>query len=141
MRINRISTNINTQPTWFSMVSIGFFLLVATAIVYGQELANADYKLEENIQYRDGVLTPYMKERCVLDLYYPISEKNFATIVWFHGGSLQRGNKFIPETLKGEGIAVVAVNYRFSPEVKSPAYVEDAAASTAWVFENIEKYG
>ncbi len=40
-----------------------------------------------------------------------------------------------------QGIAVVAVNYRLHPKVKSPAYIEDAAAAVAWTFRNIEKYG
>ena len=40
-----------------------------------------------------------------------------------------------------KGLAVVAVNYRLSPKVKSPAYIEDAAAAVAWTFQNIEKYG
>ncbi len=47
----------------------------------------------------------------------------------------------IPEKLKKQGIAVVAVNYRLSPKAKCPAYIEDAAAAVAWTFKNIEKYG
>jgi len=35
----------------------------------------------------------------------------------------------------------VAVNYRLSPKVKSPAYIDDASAAVAWVFKNISKYG
>jgi len=38
-------------------------------------------------------------------------------------------------------MAVVAVNYRFYPKVKAPTYIDDAAASVAWVFENIKNYG
>ena len=38
-------------------------------------------------------------------------------------------------------IAIVAPNYRLNPKVKAPTYIEDAAASVAWVFNNIEKYG
>ena len=36
---------------------------------------------------------------------------------------------------------VVAPNYRLFPKVKSPVYIEDAAAAVAWVFENIETHG
>lgn len=101
----------------------------------------AIYVNEKEILYRLGDQTEYMKERCRLDIYYPKNHKAFSTVVWFHGGGLKAGNKFIPETLKDQGIAVVAVNYRFSPHVKSPAYIEDAAAAVAWVFNNIERYG
>lgn len=102
------------------------------------------YTTKENISYRSGdkeKQTDYMKERCVLDIYYPEGVEDYATVVWFHGGGLKAGNKFIPEQLKEQGIAVVAANYRFSPKVQHPAYIEDAAATVAWVFEHIEEYG
>ncbi len=102
------------------------------------------YNVEQNILYRDGskeALTEYMDERCRLDLYFPDNRKNFATVVWFHGGGLTHGHATIPEKLKGQGLAVAAVNYRLSPKVSNPAYIEDAAASVAWVFKNIAKYG
>ncbi len=47
----------------------------------------------------------------------------------------------MPEGLKEQGIAVVAVGYRLSPQVKAPAYIEDAAAAVAWTFKNIARYG
>ena len=103
-----------------------------------------DYGLEENLHYYGSAVTQsdgYIKERCVLDIYYPKNEKNFATVIWFHGGGLMRGNKNIPDRLKGQGLAIVAANYRFSPKVKAPKYIEDAAAAVAWVFQNIQAYG
>ena len=104
--------------------------------------AHAAYVMEEDILYRSGdELTPYMKERCRLDVYYPKGKKEFATVVWFHGGGLSAGNREVPGQLKEKGFAVVAVNYRLHPKVKSPAYLEDAAAAVAWTFRNIESYG
>jgi len=83
----------------------------------------------------------YIIERCILDIYYPKNIKDFATIVWFHGGGLTGGNKAIPGALKEEGVCIVAVNYRLYPKVKSPVYIQDAAAAVAWVFNNIKDYG
>jgi acetyl esterase/lipase len=99
------------------------------------------YKMEENILYRSGDLTEYMNERCRLDIYYPENLPDFPTVVWFHGGGLSSGNKYLPAPLQAQGFAIVAVNYRLSPQVNSPAYIEDAAAAVAWVFKNIEQYG
>lgn len=102
------------------------------------------YETKSNIPY---YLTPfsgndvYKKEQCLLDLYYPRGEKDFATIIWFHGGGLTGGEKEIPGYLKNKGIGVVGVGYRFSPHVKSPAFIEDAAAAVAWVFNNIKSFG
>ena len=103
--------------------------------------AQQEYTTLENLSYRSGEPTEYMRERCKLDLYHPEGKKDFATVVWFHGGGLKKGNKSVPKQLQGKGIAVVAVNYRLSPKVKSPSYIEDAAAAVAWTFKNIEKYG
>ncbi len=100
-----------------------------------------DYATDENILYRTGELTDYMQQRCRLDVYYPTGVKDFPTVVWFHGGGLKGGNRAIPKQLQQQQIAVVAVNYRLHPKVKSPAYVEDAAAAVAWTIRNIEKYG
>ena len=100
------------------------------------------YRIETNILYRSGEeLTDYMKDRCRLDVYYPADKKDFATVVWFHGGGLTGGNRSIPDGLKGKGIGVVAASYRLSPQVRSPAYIEDAAAAVAWTFRNIERFG
>ena len=99
-------------------------------------------KSENNISYRSGEnLSNYEKERCKLDIYFPENVDNFTTVVWFHGGGLTGGEKHIPERLKNHNLAVVAVNYRLSPKVKSPAFIDDAAAAVAWVFKNISKYG
>ena len=110
---------------------------------YAQDIEpEASYETATNILYREGAqLTDYMKERCRLDVYHPKHIKHFPTVVWFHGGGLKAGNRKVPEELREKGIAIVAVNYRLHPKVKSPAYIEDAAAAVAWTFRNIEKYG
>jgi predicted esterase len=82
----------------------------------------------------------YIKEQCVLDIYKPIGKTNAPVIVWFHGGGLTGGTKNIPKGLLDYGYLIVSVEYRLSPKVKAPAYIEDAAAGTAWVFQNIAKY-
>ena len=101
------------------------------------------YRIEKDISYlKDGSkATPYQMERCRLDLYYPEGKTGFATVVWFHGGGLTGGNRYIPAGLKNQGIAVVAANYRLHPKVACPVYLQDAAAAVAWAFRNIKKRG
>lgn len=121
------------------LASCCFFVIFSLT---GTAQNTTTYKTETSIQYREGdELTDYMKERCRLDVYYPENTTDFTTIVWFHGGGITGGEKFIPEEWKNKGLAVVAVNYRLSPKVKCPAYIEDAAAAVAWVFNHIEEYG
>lgn len=121
-----------------------FFSLVYFSILLTLFSQNNNYNIKDNINYYENSaskLDSYINERCLLDVYYPTNIKNFATVVWFHGGGLTGGEKFIPQELKEKGIAVVAVNYRLSPKAKSPSYINDAAAAVAWVFKNIAEFG
>jgi len=126
--------------TSFSILAV--LSIFHTPIILAQE--NSDYNLKENIQYRtvdEVIQDEYIAERCKLDIYYPTDRMGFTTVVWFHGGGITGGDKFIPEKLKEKGIAVIAVNYRLSPRAMCPSYIEDAAAAVAWAYKNIEKYG
>src|ERR1043165_2354467 len=97
-----------------------------------------------DIPYLDAAGDEYARKQCQLDLYLPKDKKDFATIVWFHGGGLKGGNRnsgaSFARRFTAEGFGVVLVGYRFSPKVKSPVYLEDAAASVAWTVGNIGKY-
>ena len=61
-------------------------------------------------------------------------------MVWFHGGGLTSGSKYIPDELKGKGIVVVAVNYRLLPRVNIDECLDDCAAAVAWVFGNVLRF-
>ena len=120
---------------------ISVFLIGLGSIAYAQE---SKYATRQNIPYYADSINQsdeYIRQRCVLDIYYPKAIKNFPTIVWFHGGGLTRGEKHFPGALKGKGLCIVAVNYRFYPKIKAPKYIEDTAAAVAWVFKNIKDYG
>lgn len=123
-------------------VSIGSIDRHASAQTAPASKPAQSYEKKNDIPYGISDSTDgYTKELRRLDLYVPKGVKDFATIVWFHGGGLTGGSKSIPKGLQEKGFAVVAPNYRLSPRSKSPAYVEDAAAAVAWTFENIEKHG
>ena len=99
-----------------------------------------------DIAYKNGgALDQYEKEQCKLDLYLPVGEKGFPTLVWFHGGGLTGGDKksaeFIARSLAEGGAAVVSAEYRLSPKVKYPAYIEDGAAAFAWTRAHIAEHG
>lgn len=121
-----------------------FILLVAfsTPIVAQEKPTPLEYQTEKDVPYRTGVdQTEYMKERCKLDVHYPVGGKEVPAVVWFHGGGLKGGEKSIPKALQNQGVIVIAVNYRLHPKAKSPEYIEDAAAAVAWAMNNVEKYG
>ncbi|RZJ69657.1 alpha/beta hydrolase [Flavobacterium sp.] len=114
-----------------------FFFLTILSL----QAQKVEYAFEKDIPYYEKPTDAYIKERCVLDFYYPKNTKDFATIIWFHGGGLTGGQKEIPSALKEKGYAVIGVNYRLSPKAKVEDCIADAAASIAWTFKNISKYG
>ncbi len=119
-------------------------VLILTLAAIPSTAQDKEYQMISNLPYYSESVSQsdqYIGERCVLDIYYPINAEGFPTVVWFHGGGLKNGNKYIPENLKKEGICIVAVNYRLHPAVSSPVYIEDAAAAVAWVFKHINEYG
>lgn len=122
-------------------ITLSFCFFIIALFSFAQK---AEYETKTNIQYYNAATNKsdsYINERCVLDIYYPKNTKNFATIVWFHGGGLTGGSKEIPEALKNKGFAIIGVNYRLSPKVKAEKCIEDAAAAIAWAFNTIGSYG
>ncbi|OOG77942.1 alpha/beta hydrolase [Flavobacterium sp. A45] len=122
-------------------IFLSLILLLSVTLITAQK---TEYTTATNIPYyseAEAKTDPYIKERCVLDIYYPKNTKGFTTVIWFHGGGLTGGNKELPEGLKDKGFCVVSVNYRLSPKVKAQKCIEDAAAAVAWTFKNIATYG
>jgi acetyl esterase/lipase len=116
-------------------------LCAAGTIINAQEIK---YETRLNIPYYSESINrsdKYLSEQCLLDIYYPQNQKKFATIIWFYGGGFKTGKKYFPQALLNKGFCIVAPDYRHSPMVKSPKFIEDGAAAVAWVFKNIESYG
>ena len=83
-----------------------------------------------------------------LDLYLPAKTKQpFPVLIWFHGGGLVSGSKNeindqrIANYWRTKGVGLINVDYRMSPQVQFPAYIQDAAQAVAWVIQNAKKLG
>jgi acetyl esterase/lipase len=126
-------------------------LLVLLLCLAATTASAVETKVIKDISYKDDVIsqTPYEQERCKLDLTVPVGTKGFATCVYFYGGGLKKGSKDlaseycteIRQSLAQAGVAVVTPDYRLSPKVKYPAYVDDAAAAFAWTVKHIAEHG
>lgn len=126
-----------------NIFKIQYLLLCFCFAISAGAQNNSNYEIFKDIPYYPDSIrnnNAYLKEQCVLDIYKPIGKTNAPVIVWFHGGGLTGGKKSIPKELLDYGYLIVSIEYRLSPKVKAPAYIEDAAAGTAWVFKHIEKY-
>lgn len=79
----------------------------------------------------------------LLDVYLPEGEA-FDTLVFFHGGGLERGDRkraerFFP--LVDRGIAIVTAEYRMMPEAHFPDFLQDAAAAVAYTQKHMADWG
>ena len=66
-------------------------------------------------------------------------------VVFFYGGSWSSGDRadyrFVGEALAARGIVAVVADYRLSPDVRYPVFLQDSALATRWAFDNAQKYG
>ncbi len=127
-----------------------FSCVVWPVIVAAQVAISAAVELIETkqVSYRpEAAADALMKSRCLLDIYQPKEAAELPILVWFHGGGLTGGSKDSADTvaaaraLAQRGVIVVTVNYRLSPQVKYPAYIEDAAAAFQWVHQHAATFG
>lgn len=93
---------------------------------------------QEGIAYRDG-------PRGRLDVYVPTdAAATHPVVVFFYGGGWDSGERgsylFVAEALASRGFVVVIPDYRIYPEVRYPAFVEDAAAAVAWTKREIGRH-
>ena len=104
--------------------------------------------------YRNFANLPYGEHpRQRLDVYMPsqlLADRALAAggaplVVFFYGGSWSSGERadyrFVGEALASQGVAVVVADYRLSPEVRYPVFLQDSALATRWAFDNAQKYG
>ncbi|MGC8524154.1 MAG: alpha/beta hydrolase [Acidibrevibacterium sp.] len=74
-----------------------------------------------------------------LDVYSPARAAAAApvpAVVFFYGGGWEEGDRgiyrFVGAALAARGIVTLVPDYRLYPEVRFPAFMEDAAAAVAW---------
>jgi acetyl esterase/lipase len=81
-----------------------------------------------------------------LDIYVPDGLAAPAPVLlFFYGGGWQVGKRTdylaFGQAFTSAGMVVAVVDYRLYPQVKYPAFVEDAAGALAWVHAHAAQYG
>jgi acetyl esterase/lipase len=81
-----------------------------------------------------------------LDVYVPDKLSAPAPVLlFFYGGGWESGDrggyKAFGQAFAARGIVTVVADYRLYPNVKFPAYVEDAAGALAYVHAHAQEYG
>lgn len=90
------------------------------------------------------------QSRQMLDIYQPKGQtppalKNAPMVVFFYGGNWSMGERadyrFVGEALASQGIVTLVADYRLSPQVRYPVFVQDTALAVRWAFDHAEQYG
>ena len=97
------------------------------------DILNASVPLTGLAVERDIPYGPAARHR--MDVYRPERADNLPVVVWFYGGAWQSGARgdyrFVAASLAREGLIVAVPDYRLFPDVRFPAFLEDAAMAMA----------
>ncbi|MES2185168.1 MAG: alpha/beta hydrolase [Pseudomonadota bacterium] len=138
---------MNVPP--FSMARRTGILAAATAFISGcsgvqvldKLVPSNDYSAETGLAYG-----PDPRQR--LDVYRPTGTPGATrppVVVFFYGGAWSHGNRadyrFVGEALASRGAIVVVADYRLSPQVRYPVFVQDSALAVRWAADHAESLG
>ncbi len=93
---------------------------------------------------RDRAYGPHRRQ--TLDIYRAGREaENAPLVLFFYGGGWTSGDRatyaFVGSALAANGVTTVVADYRLFPEVRYPAFCDDAALAYAWVHANVAARG
>jgi acetyl esterase/lipase len=103
-------------------------------------LLNSTVSRNGYTRQRDVAYGPLARQK--LDLYRPETPRpDGKAVIFFYGGSWDSGTKddylFVGQALASRGVATVVADYRLYPEVRFPAFLDDAAQATRWAADNV----
>jgi arylformamidase len=80
-----------------------------------------------------------------LDVYFPDESKSAPVFIFLHGGGFREGDKdeygYVALPFTSKGVVTVVPSYRWAPEYRYPAQVQDVYDVLSWVYRNIESMG
>ncbi len=80
-----------------------------------------------------------------VDVYAPAGAHQAPVVVFIYGGGWRAGDRgmyrFLGATLAAAGLVCVVPDYRVWPEVRSPAFVQDAAQAVGWARAHAAEHG
>jgi acetyl esterase/lipase len=83
-------------------------------------------------------------ERLTVDIYRPVADGHYPSVVQIYGGAWQRGapadDAGLATYLAAHGFVVFAIDYRHAPRWLWPAQIDDVRAAIGWVREHGSEY-
>ncbi len=88
---------------------------------------------------------PFGKHGQTLNVWRNATAKNAPVLIFYYGGGWVKGSAddygWAARAYASKGFVVVVPDYRKVPQVRFPAFVQDAADAVKWTEDNIAKYG
>lgn len=122
---------------------------VVVAVVAGLVAGCSPFTVINELGSNQGIAQIETREygtlaRQRLDVYRAL-HPNGKVVVFVYGGGWTAGERgdyrFVAQTLAERGVTVVIPDYRLHPDVRFPAFVEDAAAAVGWTFRHLAAWG
>ena len=137
----------NTDPTprrrWLGLLG----LLGVTPLLQAcspLRVINATVATDTHTVQPDQAYGPLPRQQ--LDVYRPAQATADAPLaVFFYGGSWSSGDRadyrFAGEALASRGIVTLVADYRLSPEVRYPTFLQDCALAVRWARDRARDFG
>ena len=121
---------------------LGFLMLFlggcSTADLINSRALGALGPDRQDVAYASG-------SRRTLDVYKPAAARGAPVVVFVYGGGWDSGEKetyrFVGSSFAAQGFVTFIPDYRIYPDVRYPAFIDDAAAAVAWVKAHAAEYG
>lgn len=126
------------------LTALSRFLLLLGLGVLASCAAYAPPKLPGEKIHRNLTFARTPQKKLQLDLYVPPSDKPVPVVVWIFGGSWKLGSKGFHVNVRDltkHGIAVAAIQYRYSQDAVYPAQLEDCHTAVQWLRDHGAGYG
>jgi len=125
---------------WLTLLGLAPLLQACSPL----RLINATVPSNTHTVLRDEAYGPAERQR--MDVYQPVgADADAPMAVFFYGGSWSSGEradyKFVGEALASRGIVTVIADYRLSPEVRYPVFLQDCALAVRWARDNAQRLG
>ena len=139
-------------PARFLRVAALAVFAAASAVVLSacSPVKLVDRLTPDNTYIAESGIAYGAEPRQKLDVYQPLPARSAAVgqrplIVFFYGGTWSSGDRgmyrFVGEALASQGAIVVIPDYRLSPQVTYPVFVQDSAKAMKWGLDNAARLG
>ncbi len=122
-------------------LAASFFVASCSSLTFAA--ANAGARSGDFARRADQAFGTNPRQR--LDVYVPDGARDRPIIVFWYGGSYERGSKdqyrFVGAALARSGYVAVLPDYRLYPEVRFPDFMTDASAALSWVVSHAAQIG